>query len=64
MLKGFVVLELNSNHLKITNNEEREKKSCNGMHDSDYVMTCTTAIYFHIEHAKYVVVTVRFALII
>ena len=24
--------------------KERKRKSCNGMHDSDYVINCTTAI--------------------
>ena len=42
MSKRFVVLEFNSNNLELIDNEE--KKSCNGMHYSDYVMNFTTAI--------------------
>ena len=42
--KSFVVLECNSNKLKRISNEEKNN-SCNGMHDSDYVMTFTTTIF-------------------
>ena len=41
--KGFVVLECNSKNLKIIANEEKKLNTMD-MHDSDYVMTCTSAI--------------------
>ena len=42
--KGFVVLERNSNNLKITDNEAKQIIHAMDMHDSDYVMTCTTEL--------------------
>ena len=44
--KGFVMLELNSNKLKRIVNETKQIIHEMDMHDSDYVMTCTTAISF------------------
>ena len=42
--KGFVVLEHNSNKLSRISNEANQIIHAMDMHDSDYVMTCTTAI--------------------
>ena len=42
--KGFVVLGRNSNNLNIISNEEKQTIHAMGMHDFDYVITCTTAI--------------------
>ena len=42
--KGFVVLEQNPNDLKIISNEAKQIINAMYMHDSDYVMNCTTAI--------------------
>ena len=42
--KGFVVSERNSNHLNIIANEAKHIIHAMDMHDSDYVITCTTAI--------------------
>ena len=41
--KGFVVLERNSNHLKIIDNEDKQIIHKMDMHYSYYVITCTTA---------------------
>ena len=40
--KGFVMLEYNSNKLIRIANEAKQRVHAIYMHDSDYVMTCTT----------------------
>ena len=42
--KGFVVLECNSNNIKIIDNEEKQRIHEMNMHGSDYVMNYTTTI--------------------
>ena len=43
-LKGFVILESNSNKLFIISNEAKQRVHIMDMHNSDYVMTFNTAI--------------------
>ena len=40
--KGFVMLEQNSNKLLRIENETKQRIHDIDMHDSDYIMTCTT----------------------
>ena len=44
--KGFAVLELNSNNSKMISNEVKQIIHAIDMHDSEYFMTCTTAISY------------------
>ena len=44
--KGFVMLERNSNNLKIIDNEAKQRIHAINMHDSYYVMNCTTTILY------------------
>ena len=43
-LKGFYMLECNSNNLKIIVNKSKQIIHAKDMHDSEYVLNCTTAV--------------------
>ena len=42
--KGFAILERNSNHLSRIANNAKQIIHAMDVHDSDFVMICTTAI--------------------
>ena len=48
--KGFVILERNPNNKSIISNEAKQIIHTMDMNDSDYVMLCTTVIFFRIKH--------------